>query len=161
MKHKELHPLLWDYLLGQTSPEQTRSIQDHLLQCTDCQMALEELRSLEDSLSSLRSVQAGDQFNDRVFEKIAGDHPFFVPQTADVRLNWAVITRRLAAVVLIGIVTGVLLIRFSAFAHPLNQDNGQISASLSYESMFGEDEMLAFENYITDQNPDAYENPGE
>lgn len=161
MKHKELHMLLWDYLLGQTTAEQTRSIQEHLPECSDCRQALEELHALEASLNSIRDRKPKESFDDRVFEKIAGANTMGIQRTRDIRPNWIVISQRLAAVIAIGIVTGILLIRFSALSYPVNQDTTASTSGISYESMFGEDEMLAFENYLTDQNTDAHENPGE
>jgi len=161
MKHTGQNTILWDYLAGKTGPEENERIQDHLRGCSSCRKELAELEMLEDWFTMQKNEKPSPQFRESVFEKLGERNQQPALETVFTRHDLYNIARKLAAVVVIGLVTGVLLVRFSSFAVVPDTLSSENESSWSYEAMTGEDDLVAYESYFLTSNPEENENTDE
>jgi len=161
MKHTGQNTILWDYLAGKTGPEENDRIQDHLRGCSSCRKELAELEMLEDWFALQKSEKPSPQFQESVLEKLGERNQGRAVETAFSRHDFYIIARKLAAVVVIGLVTGVLLVRFSSFGKMPVIDSSENAISWSYEAMTGEDDLVVYESYFLTPNSSENENHDE
>jgi len=161
MKHTGHNTILWDYLAGNTGPEENERIEDHLKVCSACRKDLAELEMLEDFFSKSRAEKPSSQFMENTMLKLEEKKPIQPVETVFTRHELYLIGRKLAAVIVIGLVTGVLLVRFSSFGVKPETQSQDIASSWSYETMTGEEDLIAYESYFLTQNSDKNENQDE
>jgi len=71
MRCRKVRSFLSTFCRGETSPDITAAIGGHLEQCSSCRREAEVYRSLNEGLKSLPVRKAADDFNARLFQKIA------------------------------------------------------------------------------------------
>jgi len=62
--------LFSEYIDGVLDPDTKAQLEEHVLQCTDCRRALEDLKALVRELRTIEPVKAPDDFIDRLHERI-------------------------------------------------------------------------------------------
>jgi hypothetical protein len=161
MKHTGQNTILWDYLAGKTGQEENNRIQAHLRGCSSCRKELAELEMLEDWFTLRKSEKPSSQFRESVLEKLAERNQVPAVETVFTRHDFYIVARKLAAVIVIGLITGVLLVRFSSFGKMPVNDSSENAISWSYETMTGEDDLVAYESYFLTPNSSENENQDE
>ena len=124
--------LLSAYLENETSPAETRFLEDHFSSCARCRDQKSEMRTLLTRIHSLPRVETSENFTQKVLAKTVGLEPLGVDFQAAARVRsrarapWAVPLAAAAAVTIL--VLGVSQIRSPRDAGPVAAKDPAVQA---------------------------------
>lgn len=150
MKHQGINNLLWQYIAGELEPEDNRNIEHHMENCKDCNDETEKLKNIEKFFAAQKLQTPEEGFFEKVSERLkSGNNRREIEL---IRHKLVLMTRKIAAVVLIGLVAGVLIVRWSNMWKTRTDNTESNNGQWAYETIMNVDEISNLESYLSDNS---------
>lgn len=161
MQHNKINKLIWPYISGELDTVQLKVFEDHLRKCKQCRTEVENVKVIEEFFTTDKIVVPDHRFFEKITERLQSGDEGIIRDFNVQRHNLLIISRKLAAIVIIGLLTGVFLVRWSGLWNMNTNDANAESSLWAYEKIMGEDEITGFESYLSHENIKNNENTGE